>query len=233
MTYYSGHPDQYYGQATYSQHGEDLVFLNIFDQLGIKDAKWLDLGAHHPSRISNTKLLYERGHSGVNIEANSHLIGEFMKQRPRDKNIQLGVAPFPGTAILYMFDDFSGRNTISISEIDYVHAQCGMDIKGHQVIEVQTIDHIVQTFCADKQYPELLNCDVEGMDFDVLSDADFSKSSPVIICVEARDTKKMCDMMKAKAFYPYCRLGENLIFIRDFYLHTLTQHWPIAPFPRP
>src|SRR5690606_9910227 len=80
MRYYSGHPDQHYGHITYSQHGEDLLILNLFDQLQIKNPSYLDLGAHHPTDISNTKLLYDRGSRGVNIEANRHLIEAFYEQ---------------------------------------------------------------------------------------------------------------------------------------------------------
>ena len=39
------HPDQWYGCKTYSQHGEDLVFLNIFRLIGVKKISWLDMGA--------------------------------------------------------------------------------------------------------------------------------------------------------------------------------------------
>ena len=54
-------PDQRFGPQTYAQGGEDLVLLNIFARLGIARPTWLDIGAHHPWRISNTALLYARG----------------------------------------------------------------------------------------------------------------------------------------------------------------------------
>lgn len=231
MNYYSGHPDQHFGQITYSQHGEDMVILNIFAQLGIDKPSYLDLGAHHPSRISNTKLLYERGSRGVNIEANRHLIEAFYEQRPLDKNIHTGVSVVDGEAILYMFDDFSGRNTLSFNEVEYCKKTIGMEIRGHETVRTKTLMQIVKEYC-DGHFPEFLNCDIEGLDYDILSSADFVTSSPVLVCVECRDPKKMCEMMLTKKFYPYVQMGENLLFLRDIYHYTLSKSWPQVPFPR-
>ena len=53
------HPDQLFGDKTYAQHGDDLVIRAIFHSLGIATPSYLDVGAHHPERISNTKLFYD------------------------------------------------------------------------------------------------------------------------------------------------------------------------------
>lgn len=230
MSYYSGHPDQHYGQITYSQHGEDLVILNIFTQLGIDKPSYLDLGAHHPSRISNTKLLYERGSRGVNVEANRHLIEAFYDQRPLDKNIHTAVSFVEGDAILYMYDDHSGRNTLSFNEVEYCK-QFGMEIRGHEMVHTKTLMQIVNEYC-DGHFPEFVSCDLEGLDYDILSSADFETSSPVLVCVESRDVRSMCQMMEQKKFYPYSKMGENIIFLRDIYHYTITKSWPQVPFPR-
>ncbi len=85
------HPDQAFGDKTYSQFGEDLILLNVFHKLGIEKGKYFDVGAHNPWNISNTALLYERGWRGVCVEAHTNQIGGFEFARPEDNLMNVGV----------------------------------------------------------------------------------------------------------------------------------------------
>ena len=69
---------------SWSQGGEDLALIA---SLGETIGRYLDIGAHHPSRFSVTRHLYQRGWSGVNVEANSALLPAFKKKRNRDINL--------------------------------------------------------------------------------------------------------------------------------------------------
>ena len=44
--------------CSYSQEGEDLILQRIFHNQ--KDGFYIDVGAHHPFRFSNTALLYKK-----------------------------------------------------------------------------------------------------------------------------------------------------------------------------
>lgn len=213
------HADQYFGNITYSQHGEDLMLLNIFRHLGLQKPSYLDLGAHHPSIISNTKLLYERGSRGVNVEANPNLIAAFGKARPDDVNVHVGVGLARGSHPFYMYSDTSGRNTFSTTEV--ANTAHEMAVQTEIKVPVITIDEIVERFC-NGRYPLFLSCDIEGLDFEVLKSAKFGMT-PIVICVEVRlnETKKMTDMMTEKGYSPYVRMGENIIYIRDEWLVSL------------
>ena len=62
---------------SYSQHGEDLEIAAL-----LPDTGWfLDIGAYRPMELSNTRLLYERGWSGVMFEPSpenmNYLIDEY------------------------------------------------------------------------------------------------------------------------------------------------------------
>jgi FkbM family methyltransferase len=202
------HPDQKWGCVSYAQHGDDFMLLNLFQMMGISKPTYLDLGAHHPSVISNTKLLYDRGSSGVNVEANPNLISELRIERPRDKCVQVGVGPAPGQRAFHMYSETSGRNTFSLNEV-------AATVKRKIMVEVKTLDQIVDQYCGNV-YPDLLNCDIEGLDYEVLECARFHRTMPLVVCVETRrdDTKRMVDMMKFKGFFMYCRMGENVFFVR-------------------
>ena len=55
-------------KKTYSQFGEDLYIESFFKSQKI--GKYVDLGAFHPMRLSNTYLLYKKGWSGTNVDLN-------------------------------------------------------------------------------------------------------------------------------------------------------------------
>lgn len=211
---YQGHPDQHFGPETYSQHGEDLLLLNIFRQLKIAKPTYLDLGAHHPFTISNTALLYKFGSRGVNIDANPNLIDQFHWDRPEDRNICLGVFVSAGEMGLLMFSSTSGRNTLCVDEANRFTAESGMQVKEVKNVKTATINQIVETYCGGK-FPDLLTLDLEGLDHAVLESADFEKYGyPKVICVESRPGHpEIGQLLLSKGFFRYVRMGENLIFV--------------------
>lgn len=214
---YEGHPDQKYGHTTYSQHGEDLLILNLFTELGISKPSYLDLGAHDPIVISNTKLLYDRGSRGVNVEANPNLIENFYKQRPDDLNLNYGVTFLSEDieADFLMYDSTSGRNTFDPVEVDRVNKSEQRFIIETKKILCKPLNTIVRDFC-DGVFPDFLNCDIEGLDYDVLKSANFDDYfPPKIICVETRDRWKMHNMLVSKGFWLVFAMGENMIFMQD------------------
>lgn len=213
MNEFGGHPDQHFGHISYSQQGEDFMILNLFRQIGIEKPSYLDLGACHPTYISNTKLMYERGCRGVNVEANPSLIENFTRDRPEDITLQFGVGLSPGKAIFHMYDHQSGRNTFSQKEVARFEEESVFRIKQRLLLGVVTLSYIVREYCSGV-FPDFLNCDIEGMDYEILECADFSASQPKIVCMEVRkeDVKNTCHMMCDQGFYTYCRMGENIIF---------------------
>ena len=184
---FRGHPDQAFGHISYAQHGEDMLFVNYFHMLGITKPSWLDIGAHHPIIISNTALLYKRGGRGVNIEANPNLIENFRQMRPEDINVNIGVAPKGNSntkMTFYMIDKFSGRNTFDRNAAEEFIAQYPEhSIKEEISVDMIDINEAVDRYCSGV-YPDLLTIDVENLDYDILSTADFKKSRPKLICVE-------------------------------------------------
>ncbi len=217
---YGGHPDQYFGPTTYAQHGDDLMVANIFRLLGIDKPSYLDLGAHHPTTISNTRLLYERGSRGVNVDASPAAIELFNAERPDDINVCMGVSTRSGFETFYVFSDTCGLNTFSPEHVDSLHG--ALTVKEERMVKVEPIGYFIQIYL-NGCWPHFLSCDIEGLDYDVLSQADFRYSAPVLICVETRrgQSTKMQLMMHDKCFAPYCRMGENLFFVNKRYLGQL------------
>lgn len=215
---YGGHPDQEFGHISYAQHGEDFIVLNVFTLLGMEKPTYLDVGAHSPFNISNTTLLYARGSTGINVEANPDLIDEFRRHRARDKNLNVGVAPRSGLMKFYRIDRFSGRNTFSKEAAEsFVRDYPQFKITDVLDIEVVTLNELVDKYSGGI-FPQFMTIDIEGLDYEVLRATDFSRSSPILVCVEAVSalgsaSTRMADLMRTKGFVPYVRTTGNLFFI--------------------
>lgn len=215
-------PDSYEVRVSYSQNGEDLFLRNVFNLIGITHPSYLDLGAHHPFRISNTALFYAGGSRGVNVEANPNLIGAFRKHRPRDRNLNFGVGPVAGNFDFFMIDPWSGRNSFDPKEVIANTTKHNLPPKEKVQIRVKTINDIVRYHCRGS-YPDLLLTDLEGMDYAVLKSADFTASRPKVICTEARkeDALNVWSLLQSRGFRLYCRIQENLIFVESAYTTRL------------
>ena len=76
---------------SFSQFREDVILYHIFQ--GIQNGFYVDIGAHHPTLISDTKIFYEMGWSGINIEPLEDGCRELKKQRVRDINLCVTCGP--------------------------------------------------------------------------------------------------------------------------------------------
>lgn len=209
------------GLTCYGQHYEDLIIAAIFGQIGIEKPTYIDLGANHPFLISNTALFYRNGCRGINIEANPILIAEFEKERPDDINLNIGIGMKEGILPFYKFDETSGRNTFSKEEADSVSSD---NFKIREVVElpVVTLKSIIEEYCQNI-FPDFLDCDIEGLDYNVLSDYDLKSNGPKVICVEVRegDIEEFDSMLSGKGYFKYCRMGENNIYVQNKYRRSL------------
>src|SRR5262252_5121055 len=83
-------------RVSYSQFGEDLVvrthFTGDFDN---SIGRFIDVGAFHPYKYSNTMLLSQLGWRGINIDCDPVKIARFEKLRSRDQNICAALSDAP------------------------------------------------------------------------------------------------------------------------------------------
>ncbi len=223
--YWHGCSDQWWGGYTFAQHGDDLVVVNIFNNLGIKDYSYIDIGAHHPFNISNTALLYQLGKRGINIEANPNLIKLFNEERPEDKNINIGIGVKKGVMPFYMIDDYSGRNSFSKEAAEeFVKKYSEFSITKVQNIEVKTLDDVISEYC-DGRYPEFMSIDIEGLDYAILEMSDL-KNGPIVIDVEVECSSgdsidPMILLLEGKGYKACFRAGANMIFVKKDYYDNL------------
>lgn len=170
---------------SYSQLGEDLVIdrLLFYKDTGI----YVDVGAYHPTRLSNTKRFYSRGWRGINIDPNQSLIKKFKEERKRDFNLALGVSKRSYDPIFYEFFP-STLSTFSVREAKK-YTNKGFKLVSIKKVSVRPLSFIFEKYCKG-QSVDFLSVDTEGMDLEVLQSNNWKKYSPRVICIENHGNKK-------------------------------------------
>jgi FkbM family methyltransferase len=169
-----------FGQRTYSQEGEDFILTRFFEAKC--DGFFVDVGAHHPYRFSNTYLLYRRGWRGVNIDAMPGSMRKFERCRPRDVNVEAAVGLAVGSATYYMFNE-PALNTFDPTLAAERQAPPWKIIK-EVSLPIMPLAGILEKFVPQGQFIDLLTVDVEGRDLEVLRSNDWSRFRPKIVLAE-------------------------------------------------
>src|SRR5487761_2603734 len=124
-------------KSSYSQCGEDLILQYLFMVLQIEKVSYLDLGAHHPTYLSNTYLFYESGGQGVCVEPDPSLFATFPKKRPRDTHLNCGVGITPGEAEFFVMSTRT-LNTFSKAEAERYQSYGNQRITETVMLELKT-----------------------------------------------------------------------------------------------
>lgn len=206
-------------KSSYSQCGEDLVLQQLFMVLGISKVSYLDVGAHHPTYLSNTYLFYENGGKGVCVEPDPYLFKAFGKKRPRDTHLNCGVGIVSGEADFFVMST-STLNTFSKEEAERYQSYGQQRIMKTIRIQLETINEIIrQNF---EKSPNLISLDVEGLDYLILQNFDFKKYRPEVFCLETlsytedkseRKLTEIIELMHANGYLTYADTYINTIFV--------------------
>lgn len=70
----------------FSQFGEDVILHKLFGRK-FANGFYIDVGAHHPFRQSNTAYFWLLGWRGVNVDASRKAIELFRRIRPKDVSL--------------------------------------------------------------------------------------------------------------------------------------------------
>ena len=170
-----------FGQTYYSQNGEDIILASLFRKK--KSGFYVDVGAHHPERYSNTHLLHKKGWRGINIDPDPDAIRLFKKRRPRDINLCVGISRERGEKPFFVFDD-PAVNTFSA---DMARAwQDRRNIALRKIVSVKTapLREVLAGAVPAGTPIDFLNVDAEGLDLEVLESNDWKRFCPGVIAVE-------------------------------------------------
>jgi FkbM family methyltransferase len=167
---------------SWSQEGEDLILRRIFE--GRHDGFYIDVGAHHPKRFSNTFFFYRLGWRGINIDAMPGSMKLFRSVRPRDINLELGVG-LNETELNYYVFNVPALNSFSKDlSLERHNVNSAYHILNVIKVSVRPLSKILADNLPDDQVIDFISVDVEGMDLDVLKSNNWQKYRPKIVLAE-------------------------------------------------
>ncbi len=196
-----------HARRSFAQEGEDLILARIFGEQarGI----YVDVGAHHPRRFSNTHMLYRRGWHGMNIDAAPGSMRLFRRQRPHDINLEIGVAATHEVRDFYVFNEpalntFDAERAKSLDRPPY-------RIEAVRKVMCQPLAEILHAHSIGRL--DLLTVDAEGYDDQVLSTLDWEASRPRVVLTEqfSRDLSKLLESETAAHMHArgYCVIAKT------------------------
>lgn len=167
----------------YSQHGEDKLLYEVFK--GVENGRYVDIGAYEPEFNSVTKIFYDEGWRGTNVEPNPRAFQMLENQRPEDINIKAAVTYKEEVQPFYLVDR-KGWSSLDAGVAKLAN-QNGMETT---LIEVETI-----TLAEVMEGPQVhfLKIDVEGAEEEVIASGDWKNHRPWLVMAEAYmpNTRKM------------------------------------------
>lgn len=205
-----------YAVKSYSQEGEDMILRCIFEKQAT--GFYVDVGAYHPKRFSNTYFFYKLGWKGINIDAMPGSMKRFDRDRPRDINLEAAVSNKKDKLTYYIFSE-PALNSFSkeISEREDRHKNNRIISK--IMLKTQTLEEILDNYLPPKQTIDFLSIDVEGFDLNVLQSNNWAKYRPKVILVEALPHKfyettkdSIYNYLKAQGYSFYAKTVNTHIF---------------------
>ncbi len=165
---------------SYAQNNEDVRLCRVF--CDVESGFYVDIGAGDPTEGSVSRLFYDRGWSGVNVEP-SPVFKLLQEARPRDVNIRAAVSEIEGDAVPF----FVTYPDLGLSTLDpTAHAHVPDAIERFEQISVpqHRLDTILREHTAGRTI-HFLKIDVEGAERQVLASSDWSEYRPIVVVVEA------------------------------------------------
>ncbi len=212
--------ETFFWQKSYSQDGEDVVLNAYFSDFPEYKGFYLDIGALHPLRFSNTQLFYEKGWRGINIDATPGSMSEFEKIRPEDINLECGISNIEGELTYYLFKE-PALNSFN-KEISDERIASGWELQEEIRIKTIPINRILNKYLKSEQKIDFINIDVEGFDYDIVKSLDFEKYAPKYFLIEELDYvnndfvnyqhTKMYKLLEEKGYKVLAKTMRTIIF---------------------
>ena len=209
---------------SYAQCGEDLIVNHLFKILGISHPSYLDIGAHHPTYLSNTYFFYKRGSRGVCVEPDPDLFRNIKRKRIGDTCLNVGVGPESESRkkMEFFIMSCTTLNTFSQEEAERYQSYGKQKIEKVISVPLISVNSILDDYFGAT--PNFVSLDVEGLDLQIAESVDFNRFRPEVFCIETlsytenRTEIKLNDiieLMKSREYVIYADTYINTIFVEN------------------
>ena len=208
-----------YSIKSYSQEGEDMILKRMLEkkQIGF----YVDVGAHHPFRFSNTYFFYKQGWKGINIDAMPGSMKLFNKFRPRDINLELPISNSDQILTYYAFNE-PALNSFSKELSQERNGKNGYFIQQEINLETSKLSSVLDNYLPKGIEIDFLSIDVEGLDLDILYSIDWNKYRPKIILIEILgsslseiDNNEITLFLKKYRYIVFAKAVHTVFFVQD------------------
>ncbi|WP_022668285.1 FkbM family methyltransferase [Desulfospira joergensenii] len=198
-------------RESYSQHGEDKLIYQLLKKMDLHDTFYVEIGANHPIKISNTYLLYKKGMRGIVIEPNRDLLCLFDIVRKEDIRLNIGVGP-SACVQEFLMTDAHARNSFG-KNMEHMQKN-SIEVCSKVHVPVLTLDDVMKNFSRKVSF---LSIDTEGMELEILNNASDTLERTYLLSVEADSLNEEKEILEALdgRFETIKRYGCNLILYNE------------------
>jgi len=164
--------------TVYAQNFEDVYLWRALGH--VEHGRYVDVGAHDPDDDSVTRLFYEHGWRGINIEPVPTMVERLVARRPEDIVVRAACGEHEGEMTLYEVVG-TGLSTLDADHAEEIR-KLGRTVIAHQTPLV-TLNSLFEEYGGDPVH--FLKIDVEGAERSVLAGCDFSRWRPWVLVIEA------------------------------------------------
>lgn len=164
---------------TYSQFGEDITAQNLLRN--VQSGFYVDVGAHHPLRHSNTAALHILGWQGVTVEPVRAQHEAFTRMRPHATNLRAAIHNDHDSVTIYKFR--KGLANTIIPERGRELAETH-DAQGEETVPALSLNDLFERHVPADTHVNYLTVDIEGYDVPAILAFDLDRHRPDVICVE-------------------------------------------------
>ncbi|WP_309384535.1 FkbM family methyltransferase [Cerasicoccus frondis] len=188
----------------YAQWGEDRLIWQFFQQKA--EGVFLEVGANHPIRLSQTYLLEQKGWRGVLIEPQKHCYDLLVEKRPASQAFCCGAV---------------GPDQVGEAYVKIPPAEMGGDVMSEVVTERHEDDgcryeqislRTINDVLAEAGIGEIdfVSIDIEGMEIPALEGFDLEKHRPKLLLIEDHlETLAKHRYLQGRGYRFIHRLGSN------------------------
>jgi FkbM family methyltransferase len=164
--------------VSYAQVGEDVRLARVlWDR---NPGFYVDVGAGDPISDSVTKLFYDAGWRGINVEPGP-AYDRLASERTRDVNLRIAVARVNGERTLWVTQPDTGLSSFARPADEFLPS--GVELQRVR-IPCRRLDAILDEHCAGSEI-DFLKVDVEGAEAEVIESLDLRRFRPLVLVVEA------------------------------------------------
>ncbi len=172
-----------YATISFSQEGEDMILKRMFP--GLAEGFYIDIGAHHPYRFSNTFFFYKLGWTGINIDPIPGIKALFDAQRPKDINLELAISDTQAVLNYYNFKE-KALNTFS-EDLANQYRAANWELENIIPIETFPLAKVLDRYMPEGRQIDFMSIDVEDLEMKVLQSNDWKKFRPKALVIEMLD----------------------------------------------